>query len=277
MTLERDDDGRRAEREAIEADLREDESLSDAEAAQAAEIRADIEETQGEMSGTLSELGDRLEPGRLINEAKENVREATIGRVEETAKGVSDMVLDTIKRNPIPAAMAGAGLALLWANRSNGSSHDRRWTGDGRSYGASPTGADWRYGAYGIEGGRSGEQGIGDRASDVASGARDAVGDAAGQVGETVGQVGQNVGQAAGQVGTQLDRVMRANPLAVGAIAIGAGAVIGALVPETQGERQVLGDASRQIGSTVREAVDSAAAQADEALDEADRKVGSTT
>ncbi len=84
------------------------------------EIRADIEETRQEMGDTLSELGDRLEPSRLVDQAKENVREATIGRVEETAKGVSEMVMETIKRNPIPAAIAGTGLALLWVNRNSG-------------------------------------------------------------------------------------------------------------------------------------------------------------
>ena len=95
--------------------------MTDDEQAEVAEIRAEIEETRLEMGGTLNELGGRLEPAHLVEQAKENVREATIGRVEETAKGVSDMVMETIKRNPIPAALAGAGLALLWVNRSQGS------------------------------------------------------------------------------------------------------------------------------------------------------------
>ena len=123
MTLDRDDDIRLAEADAEANDLqpRADLEEPDAEEIEIAEIRADIEDTRAEMGGTLTELGDRLDPGNLMNEAKENVREATIGRVEETAKGMSDMVMETIKRNPIPAAMAGAGLALLWMNRSNGS------------------------------------------------------------------------------------------------------------------------------------------------------------
>ena len=100
-------------------------SLTDDEQAQAAEIRAEIEEAREEMGGTLNELGDRLEPSHLVQQAKENVRDATIGRVEETARGTTDMVMETIKRNPIPAALAGAGLALLWMNRSNGHDYGR--------------------------------------------------------------------------------------------------------------------------------------------------------
>ena len=82
------------------------------------EILGEIDETRREMAGTLNELGDRLAPGHLVDQAKENVREATIGRLEDTARGMSDMVFETIKRNPIPTAMAGVGLAMLWRNRS---------------------------------------------------------------------------------------------------------------------------------------------------------------
>ena len=133
MTIERNDNERLPAEGA--ADLSVDGanagSLTDEERAEAIEIRADIEETREEMGGTLQELGDRLEPGYLVQQAKDNVRDATIGRVEETAKGVSDVVLETIKNNPIPAAMAGAGLALLWMNRSDG--HDGYRSADYRA------------------------------------------------------------------------------------------------------------------------------------------------
>ncbi len=239
-----------------------DDGMTDEQAAEAAEIRSDIEGTRAEMGGTLNELGDRLEPGHLINQAKDNVRDATIGRVEETAKGVSDVVVETIKKNPIPAAMAGAGLALLWANRSSGKNGQQYSTG--------------YYRRYEVGGQASSDgPGIGDRIGQGAAGVGDAVGSAAGQVGDTVGQVGQNVGQAAGQVTGQLDRFMHASPLAMGAVALGAGAVVGALAPETTQEREMLGDASRQIGTAVRGTVDQVTTSAEEALDEAEMKVSS--
>jgi hypothetical protein len=242
------------------------ETMTDEEAAEALEIRAEIEETRIEMGGTLNELGDRLEPGHLMSQAKDNVRDATIGRVEETAKGMSDMVMETITRNPIPAAMAGAGLALLWMNRADGS--DRRYRAKYDRYGA-------------IE-----ENGIRDRIGSTASSVGDTVSGAVGQVGDTAGRIGQNVGQTAGQVGdnvgqtvgdvgTQLDRFMQASPLAMGAIALGAGAVVGALVPSTPQERELLGDARREIGTTVKEAVDQAASKAEEAIDRTQEKVTS--
>jgi len=243
-----------------------DDQMSDADAAEVTEIRAEIEETRLEMGGTLNELGDKLEPSHLVNQAKENVREATIGRVEETAKDVSTMVMETIKRNPIPAAIAGAGLAMLWANRSK--TNEVRYS-YGDAYG------DHR-GSYG----NGKNQGVGSKVGDAASTVGDNVAGAVGSVAEGAGQVtGEAIDrgrETVGQVGSQLDRFMRANPLAMGAVAIGAGAVIGSVLPETPKEKEMLGEASRQLGSAVRDTVDDVSSKAHETLDKAEEKVGAT-
>ena len=277
MTLDRDDDIRLAGEDADQAELRTDldeTSLSDEEQAEAAEIRAEIEETRLEMGGTLNELGERLDPGNLVNQAKENVREATIGRVEETAKGMSEMVMETIKRNPIPAAMAGAGLALLWANRSQGQNgHGQQYrTESYRTYGGY---ADSQM--YGQ--GQSQSQGIGTKVGDAASTVGEKASGAVGTVAEGAQQVGGEVvnraGQAVDEVGWRFERFMQASPLAMGAIAIGAGAVAGSIIPETSQEREMLGDASRQVAQTVRETVDQATSKAEETLDKTEEKVAS--
>jgi ElaB/YqjD/DUF883 family membrane-anchored ribosome-binding protein len=271
VTLDRSDDIRLAEEDAVQADLRTDETdpdevdaMSDDDQAEVAEIRAEIEETRQEMGGTLNELGDRLEPSHLVEQAKENVREATIGRVEETAKGVSDMVMDTIRRNPIPAAMAGAGLALLWANRSPGGTQGQLRSGYG--YQSRPSSM---YAPAG-EG-----DGIGSKAKEAASTVGGAVGSAAEGAQQVTGEVIDRAGETAQQVGWKLDSFMQANPLAMGAIAIGAGALVGSIVPETPKEREVLGDASRQVGTIVRDSVDQATTKAEETLDRAEEKVSS--
>jgi hypothetical protein len=238
-------------------------SLDENDAESIVEIRAEIEDTRLEMGDTLSELGNRLEPGRLVDQAKENVREATIGRVEETAKGVSTMVMETIKKNPIPAAIAGAGLALLWANRSSGSNGSNGYSD--------------AYRGNGYRGEQSGSGLDVSKVGDVASGIGQNVGQTVGQVGENAtqvtGEVIQRGRQTVEQVGWRLDSFMQASPLAMGAIAIGAGAVVGALVPETQQERQVLGDASQKIGTTVRDTVGQVTQKAEETLDEAESKL----
>ena len=276
MTLERNDDMRLAEEDAVDADLRTDESeeldaMSDDEQVEVAGIRADIEETRLEMGGTLNELGNRLEPSHLVEQAKENVREATIGRVEETAKGVSDMVMDTIKRNPIPAALAAAGLAMLWKNRSDQPQGQPKTTAYGTGYGYQSRPASM----YDSDTGQSAGSKVGDAASSVGQNVGGAVGAVAGSAQQATGEVIDRAGQTAQQVGWKLDSFMQASPLAMGAIAVGAGAVIGSLVPETPKEREVLGDASRQVTSAVRDTVDHATTKAEKTMDRVEEQVGS--
>lgn len=227
------------------------------------EIRADIEETRVEMGDTLGELGDRLEPSHLVEQAKENVRDATIGRVEETARGMSDMVVDTIKRNPIPAALAGIGLAWLWANRSQ--DH-----GNGRRYDRYGYVGESRYGTARSPGEKLGE---------VAERTREGIGNTASQVGESAEQIATDAvdrgRSAAEQVGPQLDRLMQTNPLAMGVVAIGAGAVVGALVPETQPEREMLGETSQQVSGAINETVSQAMDKVEEQADKAEEQLAS--
>src|SRR5215207_7572568 len=59
--------------------------------------------------------------------AKDAAWDATVGRAEEavttageTAKGMSAIVIDTIKQNPIPAALAGLSLFWLYKHRAGG-------------------------------------------------------------------------------------------------------------------------------------------------------------
>jgi ElaB/YqjD/DUF883 family membrane-anchored ribosome-binding protein len=83
-------------------------------------LRAEIRETRERMSETLDQLSDRLNPTRLKMQVKENIREATVGRVENMARNARDRVtegghgiVDRIRENPIPAAMVGIGLGWL--------------------------------------------------------------------------------------------------------------------------------------------------------------------
>ena len=275
MTLDHDDDIGTAAAGPTTGDsgARSGASGSEPEEIEIAEIRADIEETRVEMGGTLSALGDRLDPGTLMNQAKQNVREATVGRVEETAKGMSEMVMETIRRNPIPAAMAGAGLALLWMNRSSGAT-----AGDATGrYGASldtPSGVG-REPAW-----RERRDGIGDTAGQAIGAVGDNVGTAVGQAGETAqrlaGDVADHGQHVARDVGSRVEQFMRASPLAVGAIAAGAGALVGALVPETQKERQVIGDASQQAHEVVRDTISHAGDIAESRLDDAEAELAAS-
>jgi ElaB/YqjD/DUF883 family membrane-anchored ribosome-binding protein len=84
------------------------------------EIRSDMKQTREEMAETINEIQNRLSAENLKNQAKEMVRDATIGRVEEMsyrvnrkARGITANVVETVKDNPVPAALVGIGLGWL--------------------------------------------------------------------------------------------------------------------------------------------------------------------
>src|SRR5713101_4343171 len=82
--------------------------------------RAQFEQTRAEMGETIDAIKERLNPQKLMGQAKESVREATIGRAQdaanaavETAKDTGTTVAGFIKENPIPAALTGLGITWL--------------------------------------------------------------------------------------------------------------------------------------------------------------------
>src|SRR3954453_6379428 len=119
-------------------------------------LTAEIETTRSRMSDTVDAIGERLDPAHIVEGAKGAVRDATIGKVEQTMQQVADGVggvassatdfvndagstaqeagaglMDVVRRNPVPAALIGLGVGMLWMNRSNGRSGNRTWSDRG--------------------------------------------------------------------------------------------------------------------------------------------------
>ena len=280
-------------------------------------IRAEIVETRERMSDTLDEIGERLNPHvlkeQVTERVKDGIRDATIGRVEHMARNAADKVsdtksnmADTIRDNPIPAAMVAVGLGwLLWNGRSESSSGGRaRFAsgyGDatGRSaygggpyaagypYGGNPYGGSAEYaggygaGAYGDEGeDRGAMDRVRDRASSVGSGAKERAHDLADRAGSAAGAVSERAHDLADGV---VDRTRRgagrledsfyANPLALGAVAAAIGLATGLAAPTTERETQLLGGARDRLVDRVKEAAsetkDKAQHVAERVMDEA--------
>jgi len=224
-------------------------------------IVAEIEQTRGEMSETVAAIGEKLDPANIVQGAKD----ATVGKVEQTVRNVQNAaeefvaqpvttvqqagggLVETIRANPVPAALAGIGIGWLWmsrsgSNRGGGRFSDRYrydragWAGaypaaGGGGYQATGYGAAYGDAWTGRGSVPSGSQGIGSRVGDsardlgqtvgqtagavtdtvgqTAGAVTDTVGQTVGQVGQTVGQVGQTVGDTVGQVPMQARGVAR--------------------------------------------------------------------
>jgi ElaB/YqjD/DUF883 family membrane-anchored ribosome-binding protein len=249
------------------------------------------------MSGTIDAIQERLSPDNLKDQARDAVREATIGKAQTmvddvtyTAREKGATIWDTVRGNPLPTAITAIGIGWLWKNRSHSSTETRY---DGRNmygYGAMPrydsSRTDMRsmpYGRYD----RTGYSGVGasqgydrtgyDRTGymDAGSGQQES-GGMQERVGEMAGTVQEKAGQAVDQVShlgsqaadlgsqavdsmTQLpsqgmhamrnryDQTIMESPLALGLIALGVGAAVGLVVPETERENELMGDARDQL------------------------------
>jgi ElaB/YqjD/DUF883 family membrane-anchored ribosome-binding protein len=90
-------------------------------------IRQDIHQTRAEMAETIDAIQDKLRPQHIMEQAKESVREATVGKVKDMVNSASDtastvagqvqetteQAVEYVKENPLPAALIGAGVAWL--------------------------------------------------------------------------------------------------------------------------------------------------------------------
>ncbi len=166
------------------------------------EIRRQIQATRQHMSVTVDALEDRLNPQRLKQEATDKIRENTVGRVEhfadnasETMKGAGANVFETIKENPLPAALAATGLGWLLMesrNQNRMSSGQQRLSGAGRYS---------RYDRYDPYGYRYGEDvNVYNRGGGVQGRAQELAGQAQGKAQQAAGQVQDTAQQVAGQV-----------------------------------------------------------------------------
>jgi Protein of unknown function (DUF3618) len=225
-------------------------------------IATDIEQTREEMTGTVQAIGQRLDPANIVQDAKETVREATVGRVEqmtssamETASDTGSGILETIRRNPLPAAIAAIGIGWLLMNRSDGRSSYR----PDRYGDAGWRAADrYRSGSYG---GPAVTERAGETLEQVGRQAGRVAEDVRSTVGSTVGQLPDQVGSTARDVGWNAQRLAEENPLALGAVAFAVGAAVGMALPETDVERNVLGGAADNAIDKVQRAASDAVQQ----------------
>ncbi len=188
----------------------------------------------------------------VTGEAKDAAWDATIGRAEvavssagQTARGVGSDVIETIKQNPVPAALAGLGLYWLYRNRATGStgsgalySSTRYPAGPYQAYPVRATYESPTYPSPAYDAGRtaSGSQsqgtvgkvadtvsGAASQAGDVASDVASSVASTAGQVASTAGQVASSAGETVVDTGSSVMDLIRNNPMPAALIGIGLG------------------------------------------------------
>ena len=221
------------------------------------EIRAEIERTREDMSETVDAIQEKLRPANLaataVSGAADKVKDlaaTTTEKVKDMASTTTETVKDMaqsaagtteewwdehrdsglvgrIRNHPFPAMLAGVG--LTWLAFSNGATrrrgyYDRQLPSSGNLRGVSERSPEYRRSAY---------EGAPRRA--VA------------EAGETI-RAGRH----------RLESMVREYPLAVGAAALLIGASLGMVVPETDRENELMGEARDNALERAQEAASGA-------------------
>jgi hypothetical protein len=108
--------------------------------------RIQIQETRSELGSTIDAIQERLSPENLKQQATDTVREATIGKAQNMVQSATDTaqdmvggaaneamgfgsaIVETIRENPIPAALAGIGIGWLFMSSRKNSSSSRSYS-----------------------------------------------------------------------------------------------------------------------------------------------------
>lgn len=230
-----------------------------------AAIRAEIDRTRQRLGDTVEALGAQLNPSHLKQRVKDSVREATIGKVQQMASNTKERINETgrglaqtIRDNPLPAAMAAAGIGwLLLSNRD---------TRDTPRFAGLPDDSftrDESYGTSGIKAGvRNVAENVAEKAHDLTEKAQDAtnrVVDKVKRTGDVVADKAdvamQRAQETARTTTRRVEHQFEENPMGLGAVALALGLAIGFSVPATRKEAVLMGDARDKLLDSAREKV----------------------
>jgi hypothetical protein len=182
-------------------------------------------------------LGGGVGGGAVVDEVEVRPPRVDTG---ETAGGAGSGIVGAIRQNPVPAALTGIGLTWLFVNRRRGSSGQTRYYRD-RAYDY-PTRYEDR-----VTSGPSAGQALGRAQHKVGDAATQAQEDRAAEVASRAQGRASNIAQQARlhaqRASGGFQRMVRENPLSVGALAVGTGAAIGLAIPQSTQEHEVMGEA----------------------------------
>jgi ElaB/YqjD/DUF883 family membrane-anchored ribosome-binding protein len=214
-----------------------------------AQSRKDPEQLEHEIDRQRDHIGElvqalegKLSPGELLSSVMRHSKDGG-------GEFVSNLT-QTVKANPVPTLLAAAGLAwLASAQRHPQASTTTAHTGaaTGATSGTG-TGSDLR-----------------ERVSGKVSGAKAHMGHARERIGEGAHGAMDSVRSGAQRANDGFHHMLEDNPMAVGAIGIAVGAMLGSLLPATRKENELMGGTRDRLADKARETVQKGFDKASEA------------
>jgi ElaB/YqjD/DUF883 family membrane-anchored ribosome-binding protein len=225
------------------------------------QIRAEIEDTRAEMGQTINEIQERLNPEHLVNQVKESVREATIGKVEKAMEMVGEKLSDateparevvgragsafanSVWKNPIPMGLIGLGVGMLMIRRFVGNSSRQLYRPSQQ--------LEQNLASANPERNFTPERES--ATSKTINQVKDTASNLASRSTETLSNLSSQAKDSAVNVSARFSEIIRDNPLAVGAVAVAAGAAVGLALPSTTFEKEYIGETSEMLVNKAEE------------------------
>jgi hypothetical protein len=213
------------------------------------QIQRDIERTRAEMGETIETIRQKMSPGELVDQAIDYFKNS--GPSQFTSN-----LGETVKTNPVPISLIGLGIGWLMLAGSRDSHPSRTWSTT--SYARDKMGAAASTTAA--------------KAGQMVQGARERTGAAQERMGEASARLGEMAEGARHQMGEAADRVRHQvrsqsaqardtlsylrdeQPLLLGVLGFALGAALGAGLPPTRREDELMGEMRDEAMHRVREA-----------------------
>jgi len=236
------------------------EQFHEAAATVKTELKAHLADAKELLKSELADAKDSIKQqvSEQLDHAKTYMRDATIGKVEnmvDQAKGRVRSTVDVIKDNPIPAAIAGFGLAwLIMSARKTRRPMQQLQLDEGTS-----TGTGIRDKAsHALSTVKETASAGGHRIVEAAQSAGHAIADATSSAGSAISSVAHRAADGAGAVKTRATDYYQVNPIAFGVAAIAIGTAVGLAIPRTRVENNLMGgvrdDLVDKVVGTARDA-----------------------
>ncbi len=271
-------------------------------------IEADIARTRRELSGTVSEIQDRLSPSHLREEAKEKIRESTVDRWKDAAsrfgtaaREQGDRLRDAASRLGGAARERGSEMmdtfksSRAWDSVRNSSAWDAIRSnpvpviliGAGVAWLVFNRRSSSAAGAVSESmsslSGKAGE--LSEKAGELTSTAQAKMSRLSGQAKQASSELAEKASESATRfsrtaqqraqmASNRLNDYVRENPLGVALALLGIGAVVGLSIPESSKEKELMGSVSDSLLSRARESAQQALQKAKHAAERAVETAG---
>lgn len=206
------------------------------------QLEREVDERRAHMGETLNALEEKLSPNHLIEQVLDYSR--------KNGGEFSRNLVNTVKNNPVPTLLTAVGLAWLMSGQNKSTPAYQTHSTQTHSTGDSTAS---RYGTHADTSTSHSAANIKHRAADMTSHLRDQ----AQQSSESLRHQGQRARAGFSQL-------LEEQPLAIGALGIAVGALLGGSLPSTQAEDRLMGGtrdkladkATHQVKETYEKAAD---------------------